>query len=322
MAAIGRNQYSASGPAGAALSDRDPALYRAFGVRIRSELALPELLPASQDADAEVEILFGPVPAELPGALARGVRFQSAPNALRLQVDGVASFLVTDGSRIVIDRAAGASDADLRTFLVASPLAAVLHQRGDLVLHASAILWGGEAVCFMGPSGIGKSTLANAFRKRGHALITDDLCIVRAGPDGTMLAFPGFPHTKLWPDSLSRLEIASEGLPKVRSMLEKRIVSVKHDFHTEPVRIRHLYVLGTHNADTIDALPIQGPMKFNVLKRQTYRFGFLPDAQSHAIHFRRAFDLAQRVDMTGVRRPNGWFQLDGLVERIEDRLRA
>ena len=175
--------------------------HRAFGLTIRSCLPLPELLTAPEVAEPDVAIAYGSVPQELPGAIARGVRFQVTADRLLLQVDGVARYLVSEGRAITIDRDPAADDDDIRVFLLASVFGALMHQRGDLVLHGSAIEWKGQCVVFMGVSGVGKSTLASAFRKKGHAILTDDLCVVRPGTDRVMYAHPGFPQTKLWLES-------------------------------------------------------------------------------------------------------------------------
>jgi hypothetical protein len=56
------------------------------------------------------------------------------------------------------------------------PLAAVL--RGMDVLHASAVALGGRAVAFLGPSNVGKTTLASRIVARGARLVTDDVLAV------------------------------------------------------------------------------------------------------------------------------------------------
>jgi len=294
----------------------------AFGLRVRSSLPLPELLPAVSTAQSDVEVVYGEVPAELPGALARGVRYQSAPGALRLQVDGVANYLVRDGRRITIARDPAADDDDVRVFLLGSVFGALLHQRQDLVLHGSAIEWAGEAVVFLGHSGVGKSTLAAAFRKKGHAVLTDDLCVVRPGPDGRMLAYPGFPQTKLWLDSLKQLDVSAEGLRRIRNKLEKRAVPLGGDFVGTPLPVKKLYLLRPHNKDDLKLTAAQGPQKFNILKNHTYRFGFLAGIDGKAGHFQHALKLAQQTPLAVVLRPSGAFLLDELVALVEADLRA
>jgi hypothetical protein len=284
---------------------------------IRSCLSLPELLAAPDAAEPDVEISYASVPPKLPGAIARGVRFQVTADQLLLQVDGVARYLVSGGRTITIDRDPASDDDDIRVFLLASVFGALMHQRGDLVLHGSAIERAGQCVVFMGVSGVGKSTLASAFRKKGHALLTDDLCVVRPGSDGTMRAHPGFPQTKLWLDSLKQLDISVEGLRRIRTKIEKRAVSLGEHFATQPLVVKKLYVLRAHNREEFKLTPLQGPEKFSALKNNTYRFGFLKDIGVRAGHFQHALRLAQQAPVTVVQRPSGSFKIDELVALIE-----
>ncbi|MDD2764278.1 MAG: hypothetical protein PHE83_09930 [Opitutaceae bacterium] len=293
------------------------SLHRAFGLTIRSCLLLPELLPAPAGAEPEVEIVYGSVPKELPDAIARGVRFQVAADKLLLQVDGIARYLVSDGRTITIDRDPAADDDDIKIFLLGSVFGALMHQRGDLVLHGSAIEWDGRCVVFMGASGVGKSTLASALRQKGHAILTDDLCVVRPGDDGTMYAHPGFPQTKLWLDSLKQLDISAKGLRRIRTKLEKRAVSLGDQFVTRPLAMKKLYMLRPHNREEFTLTVLQGPEKFAALKRNTYRFGFLADIEGKAGHFQHALRLAQQVPVAAVQRPSGSFQIGKLVTLIE-----
>jgi len=55
-----------------------------------------------------------------------------------------------------------------------SAMGALLHQRNILALHAGTIAVNGGSVIFCGPSGIGKSTLAAGFRRRGYPNVAGD----------------------------------------------------------------------------------------------------------------------------------------------------
>jgi hypothetical protein len=288
-----------------------------------SAFPLPELLPAENDAAVpDVVIVAGAVPDELPGVLRRGVRFQAATQALRLQVDGVASYLIEQGKRITVARAPDVEDDDVRVFLLGSAFGALLHQRGDLVLHGSAIEWQGEAVAFLGRSGVGKSTLATAFRRRGYAVLTDDVCVVRPDARGRMCAYPGFPQAKLWLDSLQQLEFASEGLRRIRGKLEKRAVPLADQFRDQPLPLKKLYALGTHNKDELKIAAVSGPAKFSVLKNHTFRFGFLAAIEAKATHFQHALKLAQQAPLSSVVRGDDLARLNELVDAIAADLRA
>lgn len=299
-----------------------PFHHLAFGLRIESALELPQLLSIDQTGSPEVTIEFGAVPEHLPEAVASGVRFDSAPGKLLLRVDGVARYLITDGNRIVIERDPAAQDIDIRVFLLGSSFGALLHQRQDLVLHGSAIEWEGEAVVFMGVSGVGKSTTSTAFRKRGHPVLTDDLCVVRADGDGRMLAYPGFPQSKLWLDSLQKLDFSPESLTRIREKIEKRALPLGEDFCSEPLPIKKLYLLRTHNKEEIKLTPSQGPQKFNVLKNNTYRFGYLAGIDGKTGHFQQALQLAQQAPLSIAIRPREGFMLDEFVAALEADLRT
>jgi hypothetical protein len=298
------------------------SFHQAFGLIIRSSLALPELLPAERGAPVDIEISYGEVPTELPDALARGVRFQAAPNRLLLRIDGVASYLVSDGRRAIIERDPAAGDDDVRAFLLGPVFGALLHQRDDLVLHGSAIGVGGEGVAFLGSSGVGKSTLAAAFRNRGHPVLTDDLCVVRPGAGGRMMIYPGFPQAKLWLDSLEKLDVSSEGLRRIRSKIEKRAVPLGKAFAPAPLPVKKLYLLNPTSRPELELLPVSGPAKFDILRCNTYRFRFLADVDAKAGHFQLALQLARQVPVTVVVRPESSFCLDDLVTLIEADLRG
>ncbi len=294
------------------------SLHRAFGLNIRSCLPLPEALPLQAgDAAIEVEISYGEIPAELPGVLTRDEHLQAAPNALRLEIEDVATFWIRDGRSIVIARHPAAQDDEVRAFLLGSAFGALLHQRRDLVLHGSAVEWEGGCLVFIGESGIGKSTLASAFRKKGHAILTDDLCVIRPGADGRMLAHPSFPQTKLWLDSLQQLEVSPEGLRRIHYKEDKRAVPLGEDFATTPLPVRKIFLLSAHARADLTVTPAQGPAKFSILTAHTYRFSYLAGMERATGHFQQAMALAQQVPVAVIARPEGEFRLDELVALIE-----
>lgn len=74
--------------------------------------------------------------------------------------------------------------------IVSSAVCTLLAMRGDLVLHSSAVVAGGRAVVFCGPTGRGKSTLALALGKAGHPVLGEDGVAIDL-ERGDPVAFPG-----------------------------------------------------------------------------------------------------------------------------------
>ena len=102
-----------------------------------------------------------------------------------------ATFLLQAGdpARIVVQPGQDV-DGLLEHRLVSAAACTLLSMRGDVVLHASAVEIGGEAVIFCGETGRGKSSLAHALGEPGHAVLSEDgiaISLAGAGP----IAFPG-----------------------------------------------------------------------------------------------------------------------------------
>jgi hypothetical protein len=291
--------------------------YRAFGLKLRSTIPLPELIADDTSGDPDAQIVFGSVPPDLPRAsLVRG-RFQAAAGSLLLRIEGVARYLVSDGRRIVVEPDARAPDDDVRLFLLGSALGALLHQRHDLVLHGSAINASGHGVLFLGTSGSGKSTAALAFRQRGYPMLSDDLSVVRAGAGDRMEVQPGYPQAKLWLDSLASLNIAGDDLRRIRRSMEKRALPLDVSFFPSALPVARIYVLRPDDRDDIHLDQLAGSRRFATLKTHTYRLRFLAGSGSTAEHFRSAVQLAQQAPIAIVSRPRALARLTELVDRLE-----
>lgn len=174
-----------------------------FGLLIDSAIELPELRAGDGDAPADLTIALGMI---APSDSARTDR-----QSQLLTIDDVARYRVRDGRSILVERAAAADDANVRLFLLGTVMGIVLHQRGLLPLHANAIEIDGAAVAFMGPSGIGKSTLADWFTRQAFRMVADDVCAIRMA-GGVPMVEPGIPRLRLWEDALEARGSSADGL--------------------------------------------------------------------------------------------------------------
>lgn len=291
--------------------------YRAFGLTIRSCLALPEL-PAGEPGEAgpDVTIRFGATPAALEDAEARGVCFQASANRFLLTLDTVGRYLVSEGREIVIERRPAADEGAVRLLLLASAFGALLHQRGVLPLHASAIATTNGAVAFLGDSGTGKSTLAAAFQRRGYRVLCDDIGVVALSSDRRPILYPGYPQIKLWSDALNRLGEEPQNGLRVRDGLEKYGLRLHDAFHADPAPLRRLYILRLTNTEEFALTRLQGGEKFHALMLHTYRRRFLtPNGKPG--HFACCVAVGQQTAMSRVVRPRAGFRLNELVDLLE-----
>ncbi len=272
-------------------------------------------MPSSGPVD--VTIRQGEVPDSLHNAKAKGVAFQAAPGVFLLSVGNVARYLVTDGNRIVIERAREAENRSVRVFLLGSAFGALLHQRGLLPLHGSAIAVNGGSVAFLGPSGTGKSTLAAAFLERGYKILADDVCALSVQEDGVPLAIPGYSQLNLWRDAAGKLGLETTLLLKARYGLEKYACPLGDKFCRQPLPLTCIYALETTNTREFDLTPLQGMDKLTPILHNTYRRRFLEGLGGRTDHFRHCAASGRHVKVVRVTRPSYGFLLDRLADLVE-----
>lgn len=295
--------------------------YSAYELTIRSVFELPELPTVDEIAEgADVEFRRGrvePVP-ETEDEFG-GRRIAATPTTCRLTYESLGSFLVEDGSRVVFDPSTSDAlkrDATRRLF-ENEMLGLVLHQRGHLVLHASAVSVNGRAAVFLGPRGAGKSTTAAAFDAMGYPVLEDDVVAVRFdAAEPTVI--PGIPQLRLRPDAAEALGVESVATPSTDSWYDKRILQV--DDLPDAAPVAACYVLQDGDELTLDR--ISGPDRLLELISRTYARGLLSDTDQSAVHFEQCSQLSETALFRALARPQNHRALADLVDLVVDDLRT
>ncbi|MGA2047175.1 MAG: hypothetical protein ABSG96_05755 [Terracidiphilus sp.] len=199
------------------------------GWRVRSEIPLMELLPwPATEAAVDVQIGLGQVPPFTGATTSHGRFTLNGAGHCRIEIPGIATFLVREGREIVIDLLVDPDSLELRNYLFGTVLGFLCHQRGVFPLHGSCLRLGESAVIFSGNSGAGKSALAATFAVRGYTLLADDVCVLSEG-DGGWVVWPAFPRVKL-------KSAAHRAIFGVEPERESPSLLGKHHFRFEPVR--------------------------------------------------------------------------------------
>ena len=211
-----------------------------------------------------------------------------------LDIEGIARYRVSAGTEITVDVYPGADGDSIRLFLMGTVFGALLHQRGLLPLHASAIETPRGAVLFAGGSGKGKSALAAAFCTRGYRVIADEICL--ADP----ICSPAFPRLMLWSDILDQTGLWNPTVRPVRPNLKKFHVPLEQRFASEPSPVYAVYLLGANNAAESSLAPVSGFNKVAELVEVIYRRRFCAGAN----YFDRLTSLARnrimRLDRSSI----------------------
>lgn len=247
--------------------------YRLSGLKLVSDLPLPELLPwDDDDRVADVEVRLGQVPDAPSDLIHDGPLLKiAADGRCRFEIANVAAYWIEGGARITVDPRMAADAPDIRLFLLGTVFGFLCHQRGLIPLHAGCVEVDGRAVAFTGMSGAGKSTLAAAFLRRGFRILADDILVVELDGNAT-LARAAFPRIKLWQDALDGLDLAPDGLERVRSELDKFQLPVADRFQPGPLPLAALYHLHKVNDDRLAGIaPLKGAAAVDAAFQAIYR---------------------------------------------------
>ena len=290
--------------------------YKAYGLNIDSEFALPELVGGEGEAD--VIIRKGRIKSLPPEASGCYSYYKATDDGIYLAWDGVGAFLVRNGCEMIVDPCPGAEDRIIRLFILGTSLAMLLHQRKNMiVLHASVVELSGKAVAFVGEKRAGKSTLAGMFHKQGRNLIADDILAIKMNK-GNVDVVPGFPHLKLWPDSVESLGFSPNDLPRLRPELEKRSYRLHDSFSKIPLPLNGIYVLADGPETIIETLQPQKALLSLMPHWYGARFGidFLQNL-GLSIHFQQCAKLVNFIPVYNLVRPRSLHELVEVARQVE-----
>jgi len=247
--------------------------YRLGGLKIASDLDLPELMTWDGSADAPADLVFrlGNVPQRLEQPDHVDILFQTRGRSqYLLALPGIGRILVEDGIAVTVEPEPGTDPTDTRPFLNNPVQAALWHQRGLLPLHATVVAADGRAVALAGPSGAGKSTLAAVLAVRGCSVLADDVCVVEVSAGGEASVLPAIPRLRLWRDALECLGLSAEGLKRVSSGLEKFLVNIDSGTPCEPHRLAAVVVLNRQLNSAVTITRLRGARATGALNDVVY----------------------------------------------------
>jgi hypothetical protein len=291
--------------------------YRLSGLLVQSEVALPGAVPVTADGAPEVTIRYGQVAEELPNATASAPTWQMAGKQFLLHIPNVARFLLTAGCDIAVEPASDASKADVPIFLLGTVFGLLQHQRGRIVLHASAVSVNGQAVLFCGRTGAGKSTLAAALAQRGYPLISDDICAISTADHLRPAVHADGRKLKLWTRDIERLGLAERRGPRVRRAIDKCYVEFGSGV-AEPLTIAAIYSLqealppvtpGIKRPNAVDAALI--------LRRHSYRQLMVQRLGQWPLYFKAGVAIGNSVPLFNLYRTRDLAKFPELVASLE-----
>ncbi len=282
--------------------------YTAYGLNIQSEIQLST--PPVACSAADVQVRRGKV--MLPAELEKHPTW-TTPSDIYFRFEDVGVFQVSRGAEIVVD-ADGVEDRVAALFVQGPAMGALLHQRGLLVLHGSAITVNDRVVAFLAHSGCGKSTMAGALVKLGYRSFSDDLVPVSLS-SSCALVVPGYPFLKLGQDSGATLGYRLDRSKAIALDDNRCQVPVEAADAHVPLPLKRIYILAEGDRPEIEAL---NPQDAAVeLIRYSYTCFCLERSGMSGFHLRSCAALVDQVPIRRLLRPRRLDLLQEVAKMVE-----
>lgn len=296
--------------------------YRVSGLAVDSDIALPSFAESERTDKADIVVHAGEVPDHIEDARLIGPNWYLTQDRIVLGIPGVVRMLMHGGGTLTYSVEPGAHPEEVPIFLTGTGIGILLHQRGAIVLHASAVRVGDHAVLFCGPSGEGKSTLAAALGEAGYDLVADDFCRIELREGAAPLVYPDGRQMRLWEDATEGLGIAARRGAQVRSAIRKFYVAPR-TVTSRPLPIGAIYALREARAPFAPGLHIPNPVDAAlIVRRNAYRPLLVREMNQKRLYFEAATRLVRDVDIRLLARPLAFAAIPDAVAALQTHWRA
>jgi hypothetical protein len=285
-----------------------------YGFGVRSSIPL-EYLRAGDGDPLEIAAPApdGPLPED--ALLVEWQRAPERPLEARLYSDGQSFRLwISDGGWYSVDplgsRIDVPADGDIRREerLWGIPSLLCFLARGDLPLHAAAVEAEGGAIVVAAPRTYGKTTMAAAFQRAGHRVLSEDTTCVRLGAEPAVV--PGPAMLRVRRDVAAELELPS--VRRVGESEDRLHYALRDPGGCEPVPVRAIVFLDVSD-DELALEPVDRPEALRDLWALSFR---LPTEDDVGRSFAGVTDLAASVPVHRLRRPLDLRALDDHLDLV------
>lgn len=208
-------------------------------------------------------------------------------------------------------------------WLFGTVLALWLERHGLVALHAAAVAFDEGAAAFLATNEGGKTTLAIALLRAGGHMLTDDVLALES-VRGEVLARPGYPQVRLWPDHARALLGTIDGLERVQPGSPKLRVPVAPSTLGEfretsaPLRVVYLPEREARRDVSIEDVPLAEAL--TQLVRHSFLVGVTDALGMTGRRFGALSDLLQKAPLRRLRYPSGLDRLPAVAQAIRSDL--
>ena len=150
--------------------------YKVCGLNVLSEIYIPAFDALNKPFDIEIKISLK---TNLPDKDFKDSDTIFSDDSIYYKSKPGLIFKVLGNSDIIIYKSKEIDEDKIWEMLIGVPFGYALRKKGFMVMHGSSVVINGQAICIVGSSGLGKSTLALSLVKKGFKFLTEDLAIIK-----------------------------------------------------------------------------------------------------------------------------------------------
>lgn len=304
--------------------DKKIFYYRIYGLNVKSEVEVPELLSTDKlsDEDIDVFVSYGVIPKEIKDKISKNTWFKYEKNNMYFTIKGVASYYIYDGKNIIVEPCKEGNYQYVKTFLLGTSFGMILSQRNIVAIHGGTILVGDKAITLTGDSGAGKSTLTNAFRHNGYPFMADDVSATKISENGTIQVNPAYPQQKICTDAMEKMGYDIKDYKLIDEGRGKYVIPTHNTFVKEPKSLGAICEIRKWDKDYVEIEEVKGQEKVGTIIRNVYRMEIIYYHGVSAPHFKNIIEVAKKIPLYRIKRPDGKFTVDEQIKCIVDKLEA
>ncbi len=294
--------------------------YEAFGLVLRSDFAFPDM-EETHRRDVDITINNREISEPCQDRDFEWQTHDIGPDIQTFVWKTLGTYRVSGGNTIDIDPVEDADSKHLSIPLFGAVFATLLHMRGLLVLHASAVVRDGKCVIFLGDKGAGKSTTAFAMIADGYELLSDDVVAITFDEAGYPKVLPAFNQVKLLDDAATKFGLDMDKAQQIHPLVEKRRHQAQGAFCDRAVDAAAIYVLDRDKTGRVESFRPDEALKSLIGFSYASRFGRDAFPPTIAIgHMQACAKLLQIAPVAKLVVPNSLGLIEEAVSLVNERI--
>ena len=289
--------------------------YSVFGISIRSEIRIPELLPGN--GEPEIKVIFGRVPLRVGVTSTHKMNIQINKREVLLNIKDVANYYIKDGSYIIMEPYENVNYNSLRAYLTGVVLGISLLQKGLFTFHGSSIAKDKRCIIFTGNRGAGKSTICAALCKEGYKFLADDISVINLNEKDNPIVKPAFPELRLASDTLKLLGYNYSTFTHRCLEDSKYVISDLGSFKNSDVPLHAIIELNPKSIDKSEIFEISGTEKLMSILNNIYCSALINSMGMNDILFQKALSIAKNTRYFRLSKPINSFTVMEQIKLVD-----